>query len=95
MKIDNFTTKFQEALAAAQTEATKRSNPTIEPAHVLLATVQQDNSSIITILRSLKVNAATFTSDLTAILDKLPKVTAGSSNSQHNQQQHLQTSLLL
>ena len=37
MRLDKFTTKFQEALAEGQTLALGRDHPYIEPAHVLLA----------------------------------------------------------
>ncbi|MFG6447369.1 ATP-dependent chaperone ClpB [Roseateles sp. BYS180W] len=41
MRLDKLTTRFQEALADAQSLAVTRSNPYIEPAHVLLAMLAQ------------------------------------------------------
>jgi ATP-dependent Clp protease ATP-binding subunit ClpB len=41
MRIDKFTSKFQEALADAQSAAVARDNPYIEPAHVLQAMLTQ------------------------------------------------------
>jgi ATP-dependent Clp protease ATP-binding subunit ClpB len=41
MRIDKLTTRFQEALAEAQTLAVTRDNPYIEPAHVLAAMLAQ------------------------------------------------------
>jgi ATP-dependent Clp protease ATP-binding subunit ClpB len=41
MRIDKFTSKFQEALADAQSAAVARDNPYIEPAHVLHAMLTQ------------------------------------------------------
>ncbi|HEU4460775.1 MAG TPA: ATP-dependent chaperone ClpB [Methylibium sp.] len=41
MRIDKLTTKFQEALADAQSLAVARDNPTIEPAHLLAAMLAQ------------------------------------------------------
>jgi ATP-dependent Clp protease ATP-binding subunit ClpB len=41
MRIDKFTTKFQEALADAQSLAVTRDNPYIEPAHLLAAMLAQ------------------------------------------------------
>ncbi len=41
MRIDKLTTRFQEALAEAQTLAVARDNPYIEPAHVLAAMLAQ------------------------------------------------------
>ena len=37
MRIDKLTTKFQQALAEAQSPAVTRDNPYIEPVHLLLA----------------------------------------------------------
>ncbi|MDN3919956.1 ATP-dependent chaperone ClpB [Roseateles violae] len=42
MRPDKFTTRFQEALAEAQSLAVTRDNPYIEPAHLLLAMLVQD-----------------------------------------------------
>jgi ATP-dependent Clp protease ATP-binding subunit ClpB len=41
MRIDKFTSKFQEALADAQSAAVSRDNPYIEPAHLLEAMLKQ------------------------------------------------------
>ncbi|HET9978099.1 MAG TPA: Clp protease N-terminal domain-containing protein, partial [Burkholderiaceae bacterium] len=41
MRIDKLTTKFQEALAEAQSLAVARDNPYIEPAHLLAAMLVQ------------------------------------------------------
>ena len=41
MRIDKLTTKFQEALADAQSLAVARDNPYIEPAHLLAAMLGQ------------------------------------------------------
>jgi ATP-dependent Clp protease ATP-binding subunit ClpA len=44
MRLDKLTTKFQEALADAQSIAVGHDNPYIEPAHVLLAMLRQDDA---------------------------------------------------
>ena len=41
MRLDKLTTKFQEALADAQSLAVTRDNPYIEPAHLLAAMLAQ------------------------------------------------------
>ena len=41
MRFDKLTTKFQEALAEAQSLAVTRDNPYIEPVHLLLAMLAQ------------------------------------------------------
>ena len=43
MRIEKLTTKFQEALGDAQTLALGADNAYIEPAHVLLAMLRQDD----------------------------------------------------
>ncbi|MCH7344058.1 ATP-dependent chaperone ClpB [Pelomonas sp. CA6] len=42
MRVDKFTTRFQEALGEAQSLAVTRDNPYIEPAHLLAAMLMQD-----------------------------------------------------
>jgi ATP-dependent Clp protease ATP-binding subunit ClpB len=46
MRLDRLTTKFQEALSDAQSMAVGKDNPTIEPAHVLLAMVRQTEGGV-------------------------------------------------
>jgi ATP-dependent Clp protease ATP-binding subunit ClpB len=43
MRIDKLTTRFQEALAEAQSLAVQRDNPYIEPVHVVSAMLSQDD----------------------------------------------------
>jgi ATP-dependent Clp protease ATP-binding subunit ClpA len=44
MRIDKLTTKFQEALAEAQTLALTHDNAFIEPVHVLAAMIRTDDA---------------------------------------------------
>jgi ATP-dependent Clp protease ATP-binding subunit ClpB len=46
MRLDRLTTKFQEALADAQSLAVGKDNSTIEPAHVLLSMLKQEEGSV-------------------------------------------------
>jgi ATP-dependent Clp protease ATP-binding subunit ClpB len=46
MRLDRLTTKFQEALADAQSLAVGKDNPTVEPAHVLLAMLKQGEGPV-------------------------------------------------
>ncbi len=43
MRFDKLTTKFQQASADAQSLAVGHDNPYIEPQHLLLALLQQDD----------------------------------------------------
>ena len=45
MRLDKLTTKLQEALADAQSQAVGNDNQYIEPVHVLLALINQDDGS--------------------------------------------------
>ena len=45
MRIDKLTTKLQEALDDAQSQAVGNHNPYIEPLHLLVAFLKQDYSS--------------------------------------------------
>jgi ATP-dependent Clp protease ATP-binding subunit ClpB len=73
MRIDKFTTRFQEAIAEAQTLAVTRDNPYIEPAHVLSAMLAQPEGPKALLDRAGVKTAALKTSMDTAI-DALPQV---------------------
>ena len=73
MRLDKLTTKFQEALAEAQTLALGRDNPYIEPAHLLLAMLAQADGPKALLARA-GVNAAALQTALAAELAKLPQV---------------------
>jgi ATP-dependent Clp protease ATP-binding subunit ClpB len=76
MRLDKLTTKFQEALADAQTLALGRDNPYIEPAHLLLAMLAQADGPKALLARS-GVNVATLQTALEGELAKLPQVQGG------------------
>jgi ATP-dependent Clp protease ATP-binding subunit ClpB len=56
MQEDRFTTKAQEAVAAAQRLATDGSNPEVAPAHLLLALLEQGDGVAIPVLQRLGVD---------------------------------------
>lgn len=74
MNIEKFTSKFQQALNEAQSLALGQDNQFIEPVHLMMALLQQQDGSIAPILTASGVNLATFRSQLTAAMNKLPKV---------------------
>jgi len=76
MRIDKLTTKFQEALADAQSLAVNADNPYIEPAHVLAAMLVQADGPKALLSRA-GVNVAKLQSALEAELAKLPTVQGG------------------
>ncbi|MDO9003613.1 MAG: ATP-dependent chaperone ClpB [Aquabacterium sp.] len=76
MRLDKLTTKFQEALTDAQSLAVTRENPYIEPAHLLLAMIQQDDGPR-ALLERASVNVPGLITALEKQLAKLPQVQGG------------------
>jgi ATP-dependent Clp protease ATP-binding subunit ClpB len=74
MRQDKLTTKLQEALADAQSLAVGNENPYIEPVHLLLALLNQDDGSARSLLQRAGVNVTSLTNSLKTALEKLPKV---------------------
>jgi len=74
MRMDKLTSKFQEALAEAQSIALGRDHQIIEPAHVTLALLSQEGGTVRPLLMRAGVNLNKLRSDIEALLDKLPKV---------------------
>ncbi len=75
MRLDKLTTKLQEALADAQSQAVGNDNQYIEPVHLLLALLNQDDGSARSLLQRAGVNVVSLTNGLKSALDRLPKVT--------------------
>ncbi len=76
MRLDKFTTTFQEALSDAQSLANGRDNPYVEPAHLLTAMLSQADGPKALLSRA-GVNTAKLQTTLDAALDKLPQVQGG------------------
>ena len=74
MRIDKFTTKFQQALADAQSLAIGNDQQFIEPQHLLLALLQQDDGGTASLLARAGVNVPGLKRDLEQALTRLPKV---------------------
>ncbi|TFW32276.1 ATP-dependent chaperone ClpB [Massilia horti] len=74
MRQDKLTTKLQEALADAQSLAVGNENQYIEPAHLLLALLNQDDGSARSLLQRAGVNVGGLTNALKNALERLPKV---------------------
>lgn len=74
MSIEKFTSKFQEALAKAQSLAVGRMNSTIEPEHVLMAMIDQEGSPIRPLLKQVGADLLQLRSSLTQSLENLPKL---------------------
>ncbi|MFZ6658731.1 ATP-dependent chaperone ClpB [Undibacterium sp. TJN19] len=74
MRLDKLTTKLQEALADAQSQAVGNDNQYIEPVHLLLALINQDDGSSRSLLQRAGVNVTALSNALKAALERLPKV---------------------
>jgi ATP-dependent Clp protease ATP-binding subunit ClpB len=74
MRADKFTTKFQEALGDAQSLALGQDHAYIEPAHMLVALLKQDDGPK-ALLQRAGVNVAGLLSASEAAIKKLPQVT--------------------
>ena len=74
MRLDKLTTLFQEALGDAQSMAIGLDNPYIEPQHLLLALIEQQNGAIPSILSKIGINPQPLKDALKKSLDRLPKV---------------------
>ena len=79
MRFDKLTTKFQQALADAQSLAVGQDNPTIEPVHLLAALFNQEDGGTSSLLARAGVNVQGFKPALNRALAAAPKVekTAG------------------
>ncbi len=74
MRFDKLTTKFQQAFADAQSIAVGQDNPTIEPQHLLLALLQQEDGSTLSLLQRSGVNTVPLLENLKQSVQRLPKV---------------------
>jgi len=74
MRMDKLTSKFQMALADAQSLAVGRDHQFIEPVHVMVALLDQEGGSIRHLLAQSDVNVNRLRSQLGDALDHLPTV---------------------
>jgi len=76
MRLDKLTTAFQQALGEAQSLAVARDNPYIEPSHLLLAMLQQDDGPKALLDRA-GANTAALKTAMETALKGLPSVQGG------------------
>ena len=74
MRQDKLTTKFQEALAEAQSMAVGNDHQYIEPLHVLAAMLRADDSGAKSLLQRAGANVAPLTAAVEAEIKRLPQV---------------------
>ncbi len=74
MRMDKLTEKFQSAIADAQSLAVGRDHAFIEPAHLLLALLNQQGGSVRPLLEKAGADVNRLRSELMAAIDRLPQV---------------------
>ncbi|WP_342113653.1 ATP-dependent chaperone ClpB [Pseudoduganella sp. OTU4001] len=77
MRQDKLTTKLQEALADAQSLAVGNDNQYIEPAHLLLALLNQEDGGARSLLQRAGVNVGGLAQAIKHALERMPKVSGG------------------
>src|SRR5690606_34264488 len=82
MRFDKLTTKFQQAIADAQSLAVKHDNQYIEPAHVLSALLADPDSGAGSLLARAGVAVKRLATGVDAAIEGLPKVAGAEGNIQ-------------
>ena len=78
MNLNKFTEKAQEAVLGAQQLAESLKHPQIEPEHLLVTLVEQDNGVVPALLRKLQLDPAMLARDARTAVGKQPQVHGGS-----------------
>ncbi|MFZ7214267.1 ATP-dependent chaperone ClpB [[Pasteurella] aerogenes] len=74
MNIEKFTTRFQQALAESQSLALGKNQQFIEPVHLMLALLNQENGSVAPILTAAGANVGLLRSEINSEINRLPQV---------------------
>lgn len=77
MRLERFTSKFQQAISDAQSLAVGRDHQYIEPVHLLSSMLNQQAGSVRPLLDSMGVNVNSIRSALAERLDRMPRVQGG------------------
>jgi ATP-dependent Clp protease ATP-binding subunit ClpB len=80
MRMDKLTSRFQQALADAQSLAVGRDHNMLEPAHLMAALLDQQGGSTVPLLAQAGVNVPALRTRIGQILDRLPKVAGQEGN---------------
>ena len=83
MRMDKLTSKFQMALADAQSLAVGRDNAYIEPVHILLALLDQQGGSARPLLSAAGTEVNGLRAALGQALERLPQVQGASAGEVH------------
>ncbi len=69
----NFTQKSQEAIQLASQIAAENGLPQIEPPHLFLAMLQDEENIVVSVLRKMSVNLPSLLAEIDALVKRLPK----------------------
>src|SRR6188508_2650130 len=83
MRMDKLTSKFQSALADAQSFALGQDHAFIEPVHVMKALLEEDNGNIPFLLTKTNLNLPPMREAIDAAIKRLPKVEGGTPGEVH------------
>ncbi len=77
MRMERFTTKSREALAASQSEAVRRGNPELTPEHLMIALLQQEGGVVSALIQKAGSDPRAALAEFERAVDKLPRVSGG------------------
>ncbi|MBN8726596.1 MAG: ATP-dependent chaperone ClpB [Xanthomonadales bacterium] len=80
MRMDKLTSRFQQALADAQSLAVGRDNNMLEPAHLMAALLDQQGGSTVPMLAQAGANVPALRTRVGQIIERLPKVSGQEGN---------------
>ncbi|WP_266168448.1 ATP-dependent chaperone ClpB [Dyella subtropica] len=80
MRMDKLTSRFQQALADAQSLAVGRDHNMLEPVHVMAALLDQQGGSTAPMLTQVQVNVPTLRQRIGETLERLPRVSGQEGN---------------
>ena len=80
MRMDKLTSRFQQALADAQSLAVGRDNNMLEPVHVMAALLDQQGGTTAPLLTQAQVNVPTLRQRVIEAVDRLPRVSGQEGN---------------
>jgi ATP-dependent Clp protease ATP-binding subunit ClpB len=86
MQIDRFTIKSQEAMEAARQLAAARRNPQVNPNHLLLALLEQQDALVVPILNHLRVDVDGVRRRANEAIEMLPTVTGDATQPEYDAQ---------
>jgi ATP-dependent Clp protease ATP-binding subunit ClpB len=78
--MDKLTSRFQQALADAQSLAVGRDHNMLEPAHIMAALLDQQGGSTAPLLTQARINVPAFRQRVFELVDRLPKVSGQEGN---------------